>query len=90
MLGLGRALGETIAVAIIISPIYTISPRILDLGSNSIAANIALRFGEAASNTEELSALMAAGLVLFVITLLVNALATVVVSRSRSAAGVEL
>jgi len=90
MLGLGRALGETIAVYIIISPIFTISPRILDLGANSIAAHIALRFGEAAADPQQLSGLMAAGLVLFLVTLGVNAVASVVVGRSRSAKGVEL
>lgn len=88
MLGLGRALGETIAVAIIISPIFTISPRILEAGANSIAAHIALRFGEA--QELGLSALMAAGLVLFGLTLVVNTLASLVVARARSGAGVDL
>lgn len=88
MLGLGRALGETIAVALIISPIFTVTPRILESGGNSIAALIALRFSE--SQQVGLSALMAAGFVLFMVTLVVNLLASVVVSRSRSGAGVEL
>lgn len=88
MLGLGRALGETIAVALIISPIFTISPRILESGGNSVAALIALRFSE--SQRVGLSALMAAGFVLFMMTLLVNLVASFVVSRSRSGAGVEL
>lgn len=88
MLGLGRALGETIAVAIIVNPIFLIHPRPVQTGANSIAAHIALRFGEA--NESELSALMAAGLILFIVTLGVNILATTVVSRSRSGAGVEL
>lgn len=88
MLGLGRALGETIAVAIIISPVFTISPRVLEAGANSIAAHIALRFGEA--QELGLSALMAAGLVLFGLTLVVNTLASLVVARSRSGAGVDL
>jgi phosphate transport system permease protein len=88
MLGLGRALGETIAVALIISPIFLIRPKMLETGANSIAAHIALRFGEA---TElELSGLMAGGLTLFAVTLCVNALAQVVVSRSRSGKGVEI
>lgn len=88
MLGLGRALGETIAVALIISPIFQISPRVLETGANSVAALIALRFGEAGSLS--LSALMAAGLALFLVTLVVNTSASVVVSKSRSGKGVEI
>jgi phosphate transport system permease protein len=88
MLGLGRALGETIAVALIISPTFEISPRLLQTGANSVAALIALKFGEA--NGIALSALMAAGLALFVVTLAVNFVASFVVSRSRSGAGVEI
>jgi len=88
MLGLGRALGETIAVALIISPSFVISPEILKTGSNSVAALIALKFGEASGLS--LSALMAAGLTLFVVTLIVNFLASLVVARSRSGAGVEI
>jgi phosphate transport system permease protein len=88
MLGLGRALGETIAIAIIISPVFVISPHILQTGGNSIAAFIALRFSE--SSGLALSALMAAGLTLFLLTLLVNVVATFVVNRSRSGSGVEI
>lgn len=88
MLGLGRALGETIAVALIISPTFVISPEILKTGSNSVAALIALKFGEASGLS--LSALMAAGLSLFVVTLVVNFLASLVVARSRSGAGVDI
>lgn len=88
MLGLGRALGETIAVALIISPIYEDLYQILDRGGNSIAALIALRFGEA--SPLEIRALMAAGLALFVLTLIVNAIASVIVSRSRSGSATEI
>jgi len=88
MLGLGRALGETIAVALIISPSFTISSHILQTGTNSVAALIALKFGEASGLS--LSALMAAGLALFVVTLIVNFLASIVVARSRSGAGVDI
>ncbi|MCU0269490.1 MAG: phosphate ABC transporter permease subunit PstC [Acidimicrobiales bacterium] len=88
MLGLGRALGETIAVAIILSPSYKIQTHILEPGGATVAATIANEFSEA--TPLGVSALMAAGLVLFVITLLVNMLANVVVSRSRSGAGVEI
>jgi phosphate transport system permease protein len=87
MLGLGRALGETIAVAIILSPSLVISPRILETGTNSIASLIALKFGEA--DELSLSALMAAGLTLFALTLTVNFIASFVVARSRSGAGVD-
>lgn len=87
MLGLGRALGETIAVAVIISPSLEISPRVLETGANSIASLIALKFGEA--DDLSLSALMAAGLTLFALTLSVNFLASIVVARSRSGAGVD-
>lgn len=88
MLGLGRALGETIAVALIISPTFLIKPNILQAGANSVAALIALRFGEAGGMS--LSALMALGLALFVLTLIVNSMASVVVSKSRSGKGVEI
>lgn len=88
MLGLGRAMGETIAVTLIISPSFDAKWSILDQGSNSIAALIALKFSE--SSTFGISALMAAGLVLFVITLIVNAAASTVVSKSRSGASTEI
>ncbi|MGF1430140.1 phosphate ABC transporter permease subunit PstC [Kitasatospora sp. LaBMicrA B282] len=84
MLGFGRAMGETIAVALIISPTFTLNTHILQAGANSISALIALRFSE--SDGLSLSALMAAGLVLFALTLVVNVLAGIVVSRSRSGA----
>jgi phosphate transport system permease protein len=89
MLGLGRALGETIAVALVISPVTFISPHILQTGANSVASLIALRFGDA-SQTYGIPALMAAGLSLFVLTLLVNFAASLVVARSRSGKGVEI
>ena len=89
MLGLGRALGETIAVALLISPLYTISPHILEAGSNSVAALIANQFGDA-TQAYGIPALMAAGLTLFVVTLLVNFGASVIVARSRSGKGVEI
>lgn len=82
MLGLGRALGETIAVYMIISPVFVIQPHILQNGASSVSSLIALRYGEA---TEfGMSALMAAGLALFVLTLIVNFAASTVVARSRS------
>jgi phosphate transport system permease protein len=90
MLGLGRALGETIAVAIILAPGFVISAHLLESGSaNTIAAHIALRFGEP-GGAVGLSGLLAAGLALFVLTLVVNTLASVIVARSRSGKGVEI
>jgi phosphate transport system permease protein len=87
MLGLGRALGETIAVLLIISPAFDVKIRILEVGTNTVSALIAGRFGDASKS--QLSALLAAGFVLFLITLLVNTLAAVIVGRSRSGAGTE-
>jgi len=87
MLGLGRALGETIAVYMIISPVFVINWEVLKTGTNSVSALIALRYGE--SSEFGLSALMAAGLVLFAITLIINFTASSVVARSRSGAESE-
>jgi len=84
MLGLGRALGETIAVAMIISPVFAIQPHILQNGANSVSALIALRNGDA--STMGISALMAAGLALFLMTLVVNFIASSIIARSRSGA----
>jgi phosphate transport system permease protein len=80
LLGLGRALGETIAVSIIITPIFTLNAHILN-GGNSIAALIADRFGSGGSLG--LSALLAAGLVLFAVTLTVSLAASVIVDRAE-------
>ena len=80
MLGLGRALGETIAVAFVIGNVFNISPHILVHGGNTIAANIANSFGEADAIGR--SALIASGLVLFVLTLAVNLLARYIILRS--------
>ena len=88
MLGLGRALGETIAVVMIISPIFRIQLHILQNGTSSIASLIALRYSE--ETPFGVSALMAAGLALFGLTLLVNFIAALIVSRSRSGALSEL
>ena len=87
MLGLGRALGETIAVVSIISPVFIIQPRILEHGTSSVASLIALRYQEATPFA--VSALMAAGLALFALTLVVNFVAAIIVSRSRSGAASE-
>jgi phosphate transport system permease protein len=84
MLGLGRALGETIVVYIIISPVFNINTHILQPGGNSVSSLIALLNSEA--STFGISALMAAGLSLFVLTLIINFSASAIVARSRSGA----
>src|SRR5919205_457602 len=80
MLGLGRAIGETIAVTIVIGNAPQIGKQLFDQGY-TLAAVIANEFGEAASNPKHRAALIAAGLVLFVLTLAVNALARFFVVR---------
>ncbi len=70
VLGFGRAIGETIAIALVLSANYEISLHILEPGGNTIAANIANRYGEAGAVGR--GALIASGLVLFIITLIVN------------------
>ena len=87
MLGLGRALGETIAVVLVVSPSFDISFNVLEAGTNSVSSLIALRNGEASEFG--LSALFAAGLALFVVTLIVNFTASWFVTRSRSGASSE-
>jgi phosphate ABC transporter permease protein PstC len=82
MLGLGRAIGETIAVTLLIGNAPTIGKQIFDQGY-SLAAVIANEFGEAANNPIHKSALIAAGLVLFVLTLIVNLIARRFVNRAR-------
>jgi len=84
MLGLGRALGETVAVSFILSPVFALSFHILQAGGNSPTFMIASHILEAGS--KEISALMAAGLALFVLTLLVNTVAAIIINRSRSGA----
>ena len=84
MLGLGRALGETIAVALILSARFDLNIHVLEAGGNTVSKLIADRYSEASGFG--LSALMAAGLALFAITLVVNFTASWFVSRSRSGA----
>jgi phosphate transport system permease protein len=81
MLGLGRALGETVAVAMVLSTVSGISWKILQPGGNTFAANIVRTFPEAGANGR--SALIASGLVLFVITLIVNMGARAIVARRK-------
>lgn len=85
MLGLGRALGETIAVATVLSPTFEINASLLDPGGGTFAQNIASKFGEATDQGRD--ALIASGLVLFVITLLVNGAARVIIARRKEYSG---
>jgi phosphate transport system permease protein len=84
MLGIGRALGETIAVLLIITPAFKLNWHVLQSGGYTVASMIAGNWSSAGA--DQLSALMAAGLVLFAITLTVNSLAGVIINRSRSGA----
>ncbi|AGP56100.1 phosphate ABC transporter permease subunit PstC [Streptomyces rapamycinicus] len=85
MLGLGRALGETMAVATVLSPNFLIETSLLDGGGGTFAQNIASRFKEAGNDGRD--ALIASGLVLFVITLLVNGAARMIIARRKEYSG---
>ncbi|MCK9904057.1 phosphate ABC transporter permease subunit PstC [Parafrankia colletiae] len=85
MLGLGRAMGETIAVALVLPASFDISWHILAPTGNTIAANVANGFGEA--NDVGRGALIASGLVLFVVTMVVNMIARAVIARRREFSG---
>ena len=80
MLGLGRAMGETVAVYTVLNIVYKINWHVLIGAGGNVASMILLKFGEASPG--EVKALMAAGLVLFVVTLIVNSVADLIVSRS--------
>ncbi len=84
MLGLGRALGETMAVALVLSAGPLIA-SLIRTGNQTIAAEIALNFPEAFGL--RLNELIAAGLVLFVITLIVNMIARWIISRHKEFSG---
>jgi phosphate transport system permease protein len=79
MLGLGRAMGETVAVYTVLNVVYQINWQVLFGAGGNVASLILLKFGEA--GPEEVDALMAAGLVLFLLTLVVNAISDVLINR---------
>jgi phosphate ABC transporter permease protein PstC len=83
ILGFGRALGETIAVAMVLTTVPGLVTRILQPGGNTIAANIATQFGDAFTTGRQ--ALIASGMILFLMTLIVNYVARAVVRRSGKA-----
>lgn len=80
MLGLGRALGETVAVYTVLNLVYDIRIEILLSAGGSVASMIVNKFGEA--DPPELRALMAAGFVLFVVTLIVNFIANIILAKT--------
>ncbi|WP_327368926.1 phosphate ABC transporter permease subunit PstC [Streptomyces sp. NBC_01217] len=85
MLGLGRALGETMAVATVLSPSFVISGHLLNPGGGTFAQNIAAKFDEADQFGRD--ALIASGLVLFILTLLVNGAARLIIARRKEYSG---
>lgn len=80
MLGLGRAMGETVAVYTVLNIVFQINWHVLLGAGGNVASLIILKFGEASAY--EIKALMAAGLVLFFLTLSVNAIANTIVKRT--------
>jgi phosphate transport system permease protein len=85
MLGLGRAMGETIAIYLVLNIYFMPNYDILFSAGGNVASLIVARFGEAGE--EELRALMAAGLILFIVTLLVNFLSDFIVKRASRTGG---
>jgi phosphate ABC transporter permease protein PstC len=82
MLGLGRAIGETIAVTLVIGNSPTLGKALFDQGY-TLAAVVANEFGEAANDKLHSGALIAAGLVLFILTLAINGIARALVVRAE-------
>ena len=86
VLGLGRALGETMAVAMVLSATGAVTFQLLtSVNPTTIAANIALSFPEAYGMN--VNVLIATGLILFVVTFIVNAIARWIVSRHKEFSG---
>lgn len=86
MLGLGRALGETMAVTLVLSPLGIVTFNLLNPENpTTIPAIIALRFPEA--HDEGVNTLIAAGLILFIVTFAVNFIARWIVSRRAEFSG---
>ena len=80
MLALGRAFGETVAVFSVLNIVYRTNFQILYTQGGNVASMIIQRFGDAGAT--EMSALIAAGLVLFLLTLLVNFFANYIVTKT--------
>ncbi len=79
MLGLGRAMGETVAVYTVLNVVYQVNWQVLFGAGGNVASLILLKFGEA--GPDEVNALMAAGLVLFLLTLTVNAISDLLINK---------
>jgi phosphate transport system permease protein len=88
MLALGRALGETISVVLIINQTYQVKPNVLETGTQTIAALIATQAKDA--GPAQLKALLAAGFVLFLMTLFVNTVAANIVARGRNGMATDI
>jgi phosphate transport system permease protein len=86
MLGLGRALGETIAVKLMLPQVPILSGHVLENGGATISGFIAHNAGASEKIT---GALLAFGLVLFAFTIAVNLVASWIIARSRSGSGVD-
>jgi phosphate transport system permease protein len=87
MLGLGRALGETMAVTFVIGNTNRITANLFGSG-NTIASLVALEFGESQNGSLKLSSLLALGFILFVISFIVLAISRLLL-RPRAAAGAK-
>ena len=82
LLGLGRALGENVAIFFVLNLVFDINLfNVLEDKGGSVASMILAKFGEAGQ--EEVAGLMAAGVVLFVVTLFVNMVASYIVSKAQ-------
>jgi phosphate transport system permease protein len=82
LLGLGRALGETVAIFFVLNLVFEVNWfNILEDKGGSVASMILSKFGEAGQ--EEVAGLMAAGVVLFVVTLFVNMIASFIVAKAQ-------
>lgn len=86
MLGLGRALGETVAVMIIVSAVFEGAPWSWSVfyGGETFASKIANNTGEMAESATKTGAYIAAGLVLFLLTFVVNAIARIIIERRKA------
>ena len=82
ILGLGRALGETLAVTLVLASLYSVSVHITENGGVTFASNVANKYGEAGG--VGLGALIASALVLFLLTLAVNFAGTLIIRRGRN------
>jgi phosphate transport system permease protein len=82
LLGLGRALGETVAIFFVLNLVFDINWfSVLEDKGGSVASMILAKFGEAGD--DEVEGLMAAGVVLFVVTLIVNMIASYIVAKAQ-------